>query len=487
MSTKILIIDDDLRVCKKIKEKISEYEYQFESSYDKLQHIDYSNFKIVLLDRSIDGGDAWKWFYRQKEKGKSFPCIILISGKSDIGAASEFKKKLNAGSISKHDNFCESLRNEIKKQLQPKSLVKDVRKHLEENFEEVYKGRSEIPEIIAMDSKEFSNAVTLVEKFAAHDFPVSIKGETGTGKELIAGEIHKKSKREGKFVAINLSACPEKLIESELFGYKKGAFTGAVKDKQGKIDLACKGTLFLDEIGDISENIQVKLLRVIESKEYYPVGSNDVSISDVRIIAATNKNLRTMVQTGKFREDLFYRLGGNSIIEIPPLRKRPQKDIKILIEYFIRKKEKTNNKKYGITQPVLDRLLQYQWPGNVRELSGVIERLLALADDNSKNPVVDTACFECFSGTEFLGRKINESSIQFLNKIVDNEPVEISYDRIKELQDELAYLFFKRLYKNSDNNWRHVAKKCGRDVDAFRRPEKMKDDLRKIYDRIVNS
>ncbi len=233
-------------------------------------------------------------------------------------------------------------------------------------------------EFIARDGKTVA-VLEMVERVAPTDSTVLITGETGTGKELVARAIHRKSPRRNRpLVVVNCSALPETLLESEMFGYEKGAFTGAVRDKSGLVEMANSGTLFLDEIGDLSPSIQIKLLRMIENGEFRPVGSTRNLRANVRIIAATNRDLKKLMQEGKFREDLFYRL--NVIhIHIPPLRERP-KDIPALVEFFMKK----TCAKFGkcvreIDPQALQLLYRYHWPGNVRELENVIERAIILS------------------------------------------------------------------------------------------------------------
>jgi len=221
----------------------------------------------------------------------------------------------------------------------------------------------------------------LIEKVAESNATVLIQGESGTGKELAARAIHQLSSRCSKhFVPINCGAIPEDLIESELFGHVKGSFTGAYANRVGRFEMADKGTLFLDEIGDMKANLQVKLLRVLQSKEFEPVGSTKSQKVDVRIIAASNKKLESLVESQNFREDLFYRLSVIPVI-IPPLRER-REDIPLLIESFL---SRFNGEKRhavaGISRETLDILCDYNWPGNVRELENLVERLVILKDD----------------------------------------------------------------------------------------------------------
>ncbi len=223
----------------------------------------------------------------------------------------------------------------------------------------------------------------IAARVADSNLSVLIEGESGTGKELFAHFIHSKSSRASKpFVRVNCAAIPEQLLESELFGHTKGAFTGALKDREGRFEMADGGTIFLDEIGELSPSIQSKLLRVLQSKEFERVGENFTRKVDVRVISATNKNLDEALKENTFREDLFYRL--NAVrIKLPPLRERPD-DIPLLIHYFIEKF--ANNKKIQVS-PDADRVLKmYRWPGNVRELENVIERAVILSGNGIITP-----------------------------------------------------------------------------------------------------
>ncbi len=236
-------------------------------------------------------------------------------------------------------------------------------------------------EIIGSSAK-MKDIYALVRKSSETNSSVVIFGESGTGKELIARAIHYSSTRKDKpFIKVNCAALTETLLESELFGHEKGSFTGAIKTKKGRFELADTGTLFLDEIGDISPNVQVKLLRVIQEQEFERVGGEVTLRVDTRIIAATNRNLMDEVRKGNFREDLYYRLHVIPIL-LPPLRERKE-DIPMLADFFIHKIEKDLGKKIQIDPAVYRLLQQYHWPGNVRELENIIERAVALADHQS--------------------------------------------------------------------------------------------------------
>lgn len=222
---------------------------------------------------------------------------------------------------------------------------------------------------------------SILQKVAATNSTVLVLGESGTGKELVARAIHRISGRKGKLVPVNCGAIPEEILESELFGHEKGAFTGAVSSKLGRFQLADKGTIFLDEIGEMSPKLQVKLLRVLQERVVEPVGSAKSVAIDVRVIAATNKDLWEEVQAGRFREDLFYRLQVVPV-ELPPLRERG-KDIELLASYFLeREVENLDCGTLTFSNDALECLRQYSWPGNVRELENLVQRLAILAEED---------------------------------------------------------------------------------------------------------
>lgn len=233
-------------------------------------------------------------------------------------------------------------------------------------------------------SKPMQSLYALLDKIKTADSTVLIQGENGTGKELIAKAIHYNSHRKDKaFVIQNCSAFNDNLLESELFGHVKGSFTGAIRDKKGLFEIADKGTFFLDEIGDTSPQMQVKLLRVLQEGTFTPVGSTEMRKVDVRIVAATNKNLKEMVEQGTFREDLYYRLNVINL-RVPPLRERKE-DIPLLAEFFLGKAcDSSGLSKKALTKRALEKLYDYAWPGNVRELQNEMERLVVLAGDESK-------------------------------------------------------------------------------------------------------
>lgn len=259
---------------------------------------------------------------------------------------------------------------------------------LEEELRREIEQRHELGDMVTR-SAAMEKLFQIIPQVARSDAPVVIEGETGTGKELLARAVHELSMREeGPFLAINCGALPDTLLESELFGYKAGAFTGADKDKPGRFSLAEGGTLFLDEIGDISAAMQVRLLRVLQEKYFDPLGSTRSIPTDVRIIAATNKPLADLVEEGKFRQDLYYRI--NVVrLELPPLRERKE-DIPILVDKFIRHNNHTRQNKTveGITPEAMKLLMSYDYPGNIRELENSIEHAFVLC----QSPWIDLPC-----------------------------------------------------------------------------------------------
>ncbi|MCY6483455.1 sigma 54-interacting transcriptional regulator [Clostridium aestuarii] len=271
----------------------------------------------------------------------------------------------------------------------PVNEIRDLMKKLENFKEELNYYKDELKrhtqlsgsfDDIIGNSSSLKDCLIIADKASKSTSTVLIRGESGTGKELVAKAIHNNSNRKNKsFVRVNCAAIPENLLESELFGYEKGSFTGAIKSKPGKFSIANGGTIFLDEIGDMTPAMQVKILRVLQEKEFDIIGGITPKKVDVRIIAATNKNLEEMIKTGEFREDLYYRLNVISI-SLPPLRDRKE-DINLLVEYFIKKISKNLNKKVSnIDSTLLFHLQNYNWPGNIRELENIIERGINMCD-----------------------------------------------------------------------------------------------------------
>lgn len=359
----------------------------------------------------------------------SFFIIPLKYRQNTFGILSIEKPYLNNKNFSETKSFLTLIASLISTKIHTYEIVQKEKEDLLE------KNRELKEKLLQQDSsttfmgknKKILEIHELVNLVSETDATIMITGETGTGKEVLARYIHNKSKRwEKSFIGINCAAIPENLLESELFGYKKGAFTGAVSDKKGKFVLANDGTLFLDEIGDLSIPLQSKILRVIQDKMVDPLGSEKSIKVDVRIISATNKNLKELISENKFREDLYYRLNVINI-NIPSLSERKD-DIPILINRFVSIYSKKYNKQIqGTTERFKKHLLKYPWPGNIRELENVIERAVIL----SKNNMLDiTSIPEHITGTEFKTEDIFEKSIlheinlyregEIFDKIIEN-------------------------------------------------------------------
>ena len=279
---------------------------------------------------------------------------------------------------------------------------------------------------IISNCKEMQSIFEIIKKVSKTDTTILVLGESGTGKELIAKAIHTLSKRQGRLVPVNCAAIPEEILESELFGHEKGAFTGAINKKQGRFELADNGTIFLDEIGEMSTKLQAKLLRVLQDGKIDPVGATKSIDVNVRVVAATNKDLKELVKIGKFREDLYYRLQVVPI-ELPPLRAR-QNDISILSKYFISCFAQKFQKEIKLNENVLNALNAYNWPGNVRELENLSERLVVLSDSNEINTsdlpsYIFNGDNQISNSNEYILKEIPEDGIDFnsyISKIEDN-------------------------------------------------------------------
>ncbi len=305
--------------------------------------------------------------------------VILITGYGTVEVAVEAMKDGAFDFIQKPFNKAVVLKT-VRKALEKRSLVLE-NKILHEKLKNIQKTGNVIGRSPAM-----RKVMDLAGQVASSSAIILITGESGVGKEVVAVDIHNMSqRRENKFIKVNCAALPETLLEAELFGYEKGAFTGAVSRREGRFELADRGTLFLDEVGDINPAVQVKLLRVLQSGEFERLGGGKTVKSDVRVIAATNASLKKLVETKQFREDLYYRLNVINI-EIPPLRERKE-DIMLLADFFLRMYSSKNDKNIeGISKETMDLLTKYRWPGNVRELENTIERAVVLTRETVIKP-----------------------------------------------------------------------------------------------------
>lgn len=329
---------------------------------------------LITIDYSLPDMNGEELFKGIQGHDAEIP-VIVISGQEDVSTAVSLFKSGIADYLVKGDNTKDLLWNAVKKIRETKALKTEIALLREElgkkyQFDKMIKG----------NSGAIRKVFALIDKAAQTNINISISGETGTGKELVAKAIHYHSDRAKKpFIAVNVSAIPSELIESELFGHEKGAFTGAVTKKTGKFEEADKGTLFLDEMGEMDLNLQSKLLRVLQERELTRVGGNEVVKFDIRLIVATHKNLLDEVKRGKFREDLYYRIIGLPI-ELPPLRDRDN-DIILLARFFLEEFARENKMTpLQLAPDAKEKLLKYNFPGNVRELKAVTELAAVMCD-----------------------------------------------------------------------------------------------------------
>ncbi len=321
--------------------------------------------------KSIQGGEL------------SFICVPVKIGREVIGALSADRISSETISLQETARILSIAASLIAQAVKLRRLAQEERERLEEEnlrLQEELKDRFRPSNIIG-NSKAMQEVYQLIAQVSHSDATVLVRGESGTGKELVAHAIHYASKRAAKpFIKVNCAALPESVIESELFGHEKGAFTGAVASRKGRFELAHGGTLFLDEIGDLSPGLQIKLLRVLQEREFERVGGTETIKIDVRLIAATNRILEQLIEKETFRQDLYYRLNVFPI-HIPPLRER-RTDILLLADHFAEKYSRLSHKDVRrISTPAIDMLMAYHWPGNVRELENCIERAVLLSDD----------------------------------------------------------------------------------------------------------
>lgn len=370
---RILIVDDEEIVRQSLLAWFKEDGYEVDTAENAdaaLRLFEKGKFSLILLDIKMPGMSGMDLLVKLKEYDPD-AIIILITAYASVSSAVKALKSGAYDYITKPIDPDE-LSHIVEKALYQKNLENENVK-LKESIDEISK-----PDNLIGENHQMKEIYSLINTVAQTDTTVLILGESGTGKELVAKAIHLNSKRKYfPLVTVNCGALPESLLESELFGHEKGAFTGAHYRRKGKFEMANGGTIFLDEIGTISNKVQVELLRVIETKQFTRVGGSETISSDFRVIAATNENLEELVKEGKFREDLYYRLNVFTI-HIPPLRERIE-DIPLLANYFLKKFTTSMNKKIsGISDEAMRFMLKYKWPGNVRELENAIERAVVV-------------------------------------------------------------------------------------------------------------
>jgi DNA-binding NtrC family response regulator len=376
---RIFVVEDDPAYSKFLKYVLSlnpDFEPEFfETGKGCIDNL-HKKPSIITLDYSLPDMEGEKVLKSIREFDPEIS-VIIISAQEKIGTAVELLKAGAFDYISKDEDAKDRILNSIKNARNKNELIREI-----DRLKHEITVKYDFEKSIIGSSPAIKKVFELIEKAVKTQITVSITGETGTGKELIAKAIHYNSKRKNKsLVAVNVAAIPKDLIESELFGHEKGAFTGAVGRRIGKFEEAEGGTIFLDEIGEMDLSLQSKLLRVLQEKELTRIGGNQVIKLDVRVIVATHRNLQEEVRAGKFREDLFYRLLGLPI-HLPPMRDRGQ-DILVLAKHFIDQFSKENGlKKIAITSAAQEKLMQYSFPGNVRELKSIIELAAVMSSEN---------------------------------------------------------------------------------------------------------
>jgi DNA-binding NtrC family response regulator len=371
---KVLVVDDDAslrRVMEMQLEEIGCDVVAVASGKEALAALEEVTPALVITDLKIPGMSGMD-LLKSLRANQPELTVIMVTAYGTVKTAVEAMKAGAYDYLTKPIDYDE-LGLVVNRALEHQQLIEEVR-NLRLTLDEKYGFES-----IIGRSKALIRILEMTSRVAPTDSIVLIQGETGTGKELLAKAIHQNSRRKnGPFVTINCGAIPSNLLESELFGHMKGAFTGATSAKKGRVETADGGTLFLDEIGELPLDLQIKLLRLIQHGEIDKIGASSSSKVDVRIIAATHRNLQAMIEDGTFREDLYYRLAVIPL-ELPPLRERPEDIPELVQHYFLKSKQKHDRSQLQLPESLLNGFSNYDWPGNIRELENIIERLVVLA------------------------------------------------------------------------------------------------------------
>jgi len=444
---RILVVEDEQDILFGLRKILSKQGHNVEiaeTGSTGLKKVKESFFDIVITDLKMPGMDGIELLRKVKE-AYSDTMVIVITGYGTVESAVE-AMKLGAYDYITKPFDAEHIKMVVRKAVRQIALTNE-NKYLKQQIKEA----KDFQNIIGK-SRKMQDVFKIADQVASTNATVLILGESGTGKELLARYIHYNSPRKDKvFVPVNCSALTETLLESELFGHEKGSFTGAISTKRGLIEIASGGTFFFDEIGDVSPPIQGKLLRVLQEREFMRVGGTDIITANIRLIAATNKNLEQCIKERTFREDLYYRLNVVSV-RLPPLRERKD-DILPLEQFFLRRFNKKMGKKIcEISKDVLGVLMGYDWPGNVRELENVIERAVVLATD-------DTI-------------EVSHLPDKLLEAHIDSGPVflGLSYKEAKQqVVDSFSKEFVERLLQMSKGNISQAAKQARMDSANFRR------------------
>ncbi len=369
MKPRILVVEDDPGQAQALADFLRARGFQVKTVATRAEACRPRLVDLALVDLRLPDGNGLEVLRCLKHRDPDVP-VILMTAYASIESAVEAMKQGAYDYLTKPLDLAR-LWITVQRALEHRALHREVRE-LREELQRFH----DLPDLIAR-SPAMQQVLSLVRRVAPTDTTVLITGESGTGKELVARTLHRLSGRKGRFVAVSVASLPDTLVEAELFGYERGAFTGAERARPGRFEAAQHGTLFLDEIGELPPAIQVKLLRVLQERTVERLGSHEPIPLDVRLVAATNRNLEQLVREGRFREDLYYRLNVVHIV-LPPLRER-REDIVPLAEYFLdRFRRELHKPVEGFTREALYALLEYPWPGNVRELQNVIERAVVL-------------------------------------------------------------------------------------------------------------
>lgn len=427
---RILVVDDDRNLLKIICLRLETLGHETVAVQTEQQaHEQVSNqlFDLAVVDLQLETGSGIMLMEKLHQSIPDLPVIILTAFGSIESAVDAMKRGASSYLTKPFD--VRELAIHIDRALENRKLITELKR-----LKQMLSNQQQVT-IIAR-SQVMRKVLEVVSQIALNDSTVYIHGASGTGKEVVARAIHLASPRNSRpFVAINCAALPENLLESELFGHEKGAFTGAIKSSKGLFALADGGTIFLDEIGDMPLAIQAKFLRVLQERQFYPLGSQQARNVDLRVVVATNKNLKELVKEGQFREDLFYRVNVIPIM-LPELKERPE-DIPLLAEHFLRKYSQSMKKRInGFSQGAMLRLMQYDWPGNVRELENTVEYAVAM----------------CLNDLITEGHILPQRTEHDSNQI---KPM-------KQARDEFESEYLTRLLKITGGNVSNAAKLSGR-------------------------
>jgi nitrogen regulation protein NR(I) len=461
---KILVVDDEPGICHSFKKILGRYDYDVitaSTGEEAIVKVEAERPDLIIMDINMPGMDGLETLKKLKSIHPSLTAVIMT-------AFSTSDKAITAMKYGAYDYLTKPVDN-----IQLVSLIEKAIAAGKMNIPVTFEGESDEGDMIIGRSAVMLEIFKKIGQVAESDVTVLLRGETGTGKELIARAVYQHSRRNGRlFLPVNCAAIPENLLESELFGHERGAFTGADSRKLGKFEQCDGGTMFLDEIGDMPLSLQAKMLRALQDGCIQRLGGSETIKTDVRIIAATNKDLESLINTGKFRDDLFWRLNVVSI-DVPPLRERKE-DIEDLVHYFIRKFNGEIRKDVrGVSPEVLDTFKKYDWPGNVRELQSVIQRGMVLCTGNY------LSMKEC----EWLSRirqpGIGETDIEKALSDAANEILRRGGEDVyKEAVSQFERLLVKRTLELTGDNQALAAKLLGISRNTLR--EKMsRDDLHK--------